>query len=141
MIPASLRRVRDDERGEITLEVILLTVPVFVLLGFVVLVGRLGGADGDVGQAARDAARIGSLYTPARAQPEAAAAAQAALDGSATSCINLTVNLTTTGEPGTLATATVSCTVQVTEFPMLGGITKTVTETGTHPIDLWRAAP
>lgn len=134
-------RRRLDDRGSITVEVALGTVVVLGIVGFVFLAGRLGGAGADVGQAARDAARIGSLYAPGRAQPEAQQAALGALDGSSTNCVDLTVDLVSTGEPGTLATATVTCTVQISEFPIIGATTKPVTRTSSHPIDLWRAQP
>ncbi len=134
-------RARSEDRGTMTVEVAVLALPLMLVAGFVVLVGRLGGADADVGQAARDAARAGSLYLPDRARPEAVAAARSALDASGTACVDLTVAVTTSGRPGDLATATVTCVVRVSEFPLLGPVAKTVTATAAHPIDSWRADP
>ena len=50
-----------SERGSATLELVLLTPLLLLMLMFVVLLGRLGEARSDVDRAARDAARAASI--------------------------------------------------------------------------------
>src|SRR5687767_2740563 len=95
-------------RGSAALELVLMTPVLLVLLLFVVFVGRLAAARGDVDRIARDAARTASF---ARSPAEAVTAAELSVDGSAP-CVRLDVSVDTTAfAPGGTVSATVSCEV------------------------------
>lgn len=110
---------RDD--GSMSTELVLLTPVLLVLLGFVVMTGRIGEVDGAVRHAAQQAARAASLGTAAGAQTAAESTAQANLDALGVGCANLDVAVDTASfEPGGLVSVAVTCSVELGDIAFSG---------------------
>lgn len=134
---------RDRENGSISVELAILTPALILLLGALVLVGRVQTTTSAIEQAARSAARDASL---ARTQDGARAAAQAAAarELASTSCAATAVAVDTSGFSARIGqdavvTATVSCTVSIADLavPGLPGA-HTMTAQATSPLDRYR---
>ncbi|MDP8931786.1 MAG: pilus assembly protein [Actinomycetota bacterium] len=127
--------------GSLTTEVVLVTPILLLLLAFVVMAGRLGEVRGAVVDAAQQAARAASLRgdaSSARADAEAAAAANLRQLGVV--CAEFTVEVETSrfqrgGEVG----ATVGCTVDLSDvaFAGLAG-SRTFSSRAVEVIDVFR---
>lgn len=130
-----------DARGSASLELVLVTPVVLLLLLLVVCAGRLAEARADVDRAARDAARAASIARdPSSAEDAGTSAASATLESGDISCQSLDVSVDvsrfTTG--GTVVT-TVSCTVDLADLAELRVPgTRTLTATFVEPIDTFR---
>ena len=133
---------RVDERGMATAELVLLTPLAVVVLGFLVIAGRLSTVTADVAATSRDAARAASL-TRSYDQAVAAASriAQASLAGKNVTCRNLTV---TGGDPamfipGGEIAITVTCDVTLADvaLPGIPG-TRRVGSTSVEVLDRFR---
>ena len=128
----------DPERGAATTELVLITPVLLLVLLFVVALGRVAAAGGDVQAAARDSARAAANARSASAARDAAdAAARAALDEGSVTCRNLSVDVVTDDfRPGGTVTTTVACTIDLTSASglQLPG-DKTVSATFTAPVD------
>ena len=150
-----MRRVRahrrawsgpDRERGSATLELAILAPALLLLLGLVVLAGRVQVAAGAVEHAAMSAAREASLArTVDGAQATATSAAARELDGQDIRCATSSVTIDTSGFGAPLGqsatiSASVTCTVSFADLaiPGLPG-SRTLTATATSPIDRFRA--
>ena len=113
------------------------------LIGFVLLIvwiSLLVSAQLDLGAAAHAAARAASLArTPAAASRDAQTAAAASL-GSQRRCRAASTSLDLTDwRPGGQVTATVTCTVNLSDLVLLPiPSTRTLTASSTAPIDVWR---
>lgn len=130
---------RDPQEGSIAVELVILTPLLLVLLMFVVGLGRIAHASGEVDGAAADAARSASLLrTPAAAQEAGEHAARAHLDGS--SCRSLDVEIDTTRlRPGGMVIARVRCTASLAGLGLAGFPgARTFTATASVPIDTYR---
>ena len=132
-----------NERGSATLELVLLTPLLLLMLLFVVFLGRLGEARNDVDRAARDAARAASIArTPLDADAAGRAAAADTLQSGGVSCRQMEVAVDTSRfAAGGDVAATVSCTVDladVAELTVPGS--QTMTASFTEPIDTFRGA-
>jgi Flp pilus assembly protein TadG len=131
------------DRGSASLELVLLTPVLLVLLLFVVMGGRYAQARADVDSAARDAARAGSLE---RSSPAATAAAEGAaarrLADRDVVCTDLEVQLDVTNfRPGGDVGATVSCTVDLSDLTGLGVPSSVSFESDfREPVDVFRGA-
>ena len=103
------------------MEFVIVTPLLMVLLLFVVGLGRLGVARGDVDGAARDAARSASLArVAADAQPRAVEAARASLDARGITCTEFDVVVDASAfVPGGSVAATVSCTVDLSDLTLV----------------------
>lgn len=133
--------MRVDERGSAPVEMVLLTPVLLVLLLFVVAVGRIADARGQVEAAARDAARAGTLArSPARAQTEAIAAVEARLDQGGAACRHLATTIDASRfAAGGAVTASVTCTVDLGDLTLLRiPGSRAVTATATEPVDRFR---
>lgn len=138
------RRVWREERGSVSLELAIIAPALLLLLGALVLAGRVETSSASVEQAARAAARDASLArTPDAARTTAVTSAQRELAGG--TCVNIDVTVDTSGfaaPVGTNAavTVTVSCTVSVANLaiPGLPGA-HTMTGTATSPLDRYRS--
>jgi Flp pilus assembly protein TadG len=111
-------RLRREETGSVTAELVLLTPLLILLLLFVVSLGRLAGARLDVDGAAAQAARAASLARdPATATAIAQQTAAAALGSDDVTCAQLSVN-TDTGQfmPGGSVAVTVTCSVSLSDL-------------------------
>ena len=111
-----------DERGSAALEITLITPLLVLILLFVVGLGRLAQARGEVDGAARDAARAASIArTPGGAQTDAQSAAAATLADRSITCANLDVAVDTTQfRPGGNVIVDVKCTVKLSDLVGVG---------------------
>ncbi len=137
-----LRRVGRGERGGVTVELVLLTPLLIVLLLFVVALGRLSGARIDVDGAAAQAARAASIARdPATATALARQTATAALGSDHVTCAHLAVDTDVTGfAPGDQVGVTVTCTVALSDLTGLRlPASETVSSHATSVIDTYRA--
>ncbi len=132
--------VRND-RGSASLELVLLTPAVVLLLLLVVMGGRYAQARTDVDAAARDAARAGSIARgPDSAIAGGEAAARDRLHEGGVTCRSLTVSLDTSQfRAGGWVTATVDCTVDLGDLTGLKlPASRTFTSTFTESVDVYR---
>ena len=134
-------RLRANETGAATTELVLLTPALITVLLFVIALGRVTSARQDVDAAARDAARAAANTRSAQAAERAGDdAARAALVEGGVECRTLAVDVDTAGfRAGGTVRASVSCTV---EFGDLAGValplSRTITSTFAAPIDRYR---
>ena len=133
---------RRDERGLATIELVLMTPVLFLVLSFLVVAGRLTTVRGDVAAAARDAARAASrAATFEQATQEATATAEASLGGRDVTCRDLTVELEdpTAFRAGGTVAVTVACGVSLADvaIPGLPGA-RTIEHRSVEVIDVYR---
>lgn len=139
-------RTRDRERGSVTLELAILAPALILVLGLLVLGGRVEVAASAVEQATAAAARAASLE---RSVAAAQIAAESAVDRETAArdirCVTTTVEVDASGLTaplGTSASVTVraSCTVTMTDLavPGLPG-SRTITAEATSAVDRYRA--
>lgn len=141
-----MRRARfgHDERGSVSLELAILAPALLLLLGVLVLAGRVETSSATVEQAARAAARDASLArTPATARATATASAQREL--TASHCATTQISVDTAGFAAPVGTdaaisVQVVCTVSMANLaiPGLPG-THTITGHATSPLDRYRS--
>lgn len=140
----TLRRLRHDERGSVSLELAIIAPALLLLLGVLVLAGRVETSSAAVEQAARAAARDASLArTPDAARSTALDSAHRELFGSNCVTTGIAVDVTGFAAPvGTdgIVTVTVTCTVTIADLaiPGLPGA-RTMTGTATSPLDRYRS--
>ncbi|MGW6130788.1 TadE/TadG family type IV pilus assembly protein [Cellulomonas sp. NPDC055163] len=137
---------QDRERGSATLELAIITPALLLVLGLVVVGGRVQVASGAVEHAASTAAREASLMrTGTAAHAAATAAAARELDGQDLRCAATSTTVDTSGltrrvgQPATVAVH-LTCTVSFADLalPGLPGA-RTLTATATSPLDRFRA--
>lgn len=142
--PAEPRRA-SDERGSMTLELAVLAPALLLLVGLLIVGGRVAIATGSVDAAARDAARTASIArTPDQARAQATSTATGILAAQGLRCATTTVEVGTSGfavpvgQPAQVS-ATVTCRVDLADLalPGLPG-SRTVTAAATSPIDTYR---
>ncbi len=132
---------RRSERGSATAEVAILVPTVVLLVGFVVLVGRLSTTQQGVNSASADAARAASIrQDPWAAQADGVAAAAETLGDQRVSCAVLDTSIDTARlEPGGIVTATVTCTVGLGDLLGLGiPGSRQVTSSSSSTVDRYR---
>lgn len=126
--------------GSVSVELTVLTPVVIAMLCFVVGLGRIADADGQVTGAARDAARAASLARTVDAATAAARrTAQVDVAAAGIDCTSLEVS-TDTGafRPGGVVRVTVHCTAALADVAMSGlPGAKTLTATAAAPIDTY----
>jgi len=111
-----------NERGSAALEITLVTPLLLLVLLFVVGLGRIAAARGEVDGAAADAARAASIArSPAAAQASAQAAAAGTLASRSLTCRPLDVAVDTADfrSGGTVA-VTLTCTVALGDLTPVG---------------------
>ncbi len=122
-----------------SVELVLLTIPLVIIMFFVVALGRFSSARNQVDEAARDAARQASLYY--RSAPEAIRQGSAMADQDLTgaACANRVVAVDTTAlRPGGTVTVTVSCHVALGDLGLLKVPgTRTVKATSVSVVDTY----
>lgn len=138
-----MRRLRlRHESGSASIELVIMTPVIVMLIGLGLLAGRSATTRQDVISASRDAARAASVRQfPGPAQSDATAAAQTTLAGRNVSCQSLLVDVDTSGlVPGGTVTATVTCEVALNDVTGLLGLpgSVTITETSTAVVDRFR---
>ena len=129
------------ERGSAATELVILVPMAVLLVGFIILVGRLSTTNQDVTSASRDAARAASVRQfPDAASADGTAAATVTLANRNVSCQTLTVEVDTTQlQPGGQVTVTVTCTVGLNDIVGLGiPGNRTITSTSTAVVDKFR---
>ena len=139
-----MTRTRLDH-GSITLELAVLAPAILLLLGLVLLAGRLATTHQQLDHAAEAAARAATLARDATtARTQATASANANLTGRDAPCTNLHVTVDTTGftvPAGRPADVVVhlTCTVSLTALgiPGIPG-SRTLSATATSPLDTYR---
>ena len=139
-----LRHTRDD-RGSMTLELVVWAPGLLLIIGLLIVAGRVNSANAAVEQAATDAVRTASsARTAAGARDMAQDSAEKTLAAQGLQCTTTTVVVDTSGfntDPGQTATvtATVTCPVRLSDLsvPGLPG-TRTVTHSATSSIDTFR---
>ena len=136
----------DGERGSATLELAIITPALLLLLGLIVMAGRVDLAAGTVEHAAASAAREATLARdPGSAVAAARGAAAADLAAQGVTCASSSVDVDAAGfsaglgEPATV-TVTVSCTVPLSDLavPGLPG-SRTMTASATSSLDRYRS--
>jgi Flp pilus assembly protein TadG len=135
--------VKTRDRGSASLELVLLTPLLLVLLMLVVMGGRYAQARADVDSAARDAARAGSLErSSATAAAAAREAAERRLADRNVVCADLEVDLGDTDfRPGGAVEVTLTCVVDLSDLTGLGVPTSaTFDSTFSEPVDVYRGA-
>ncbi|MHB1927840.1 MAG: TadE/TadG family type IV pilus assembly protein [Acidimicrobiales bacterium] len=135
---------RADERGGATVELVLLTPLLILVLVFVVALGRLASARMEVDSAAAQAARGASMARdPATAAALARSLATTSLAGHHLTCAPLSVSTDTAAfAPGGWLAVRVSCTASLAGLSLLrlpGA--QTITSRFVEPLDVYRAAP
>jgi Flp pilus assembly protein TadG len=138
-------KLRDRERGSASVEAVI-GVPAFLLLmGLLILGGRVAIAHQVVQSAASAAARAASIArTQATARTDATTAAQHSLANQQLDCLTTTVTLDTTGFTTTVGTpaqvrATVACDLDLSSLGIPGlPASLPITETMSSPIDTYR---
>jgi Flp pilus assembly protein TadG len=131
------------DAGSSTAQMALLTPLLVMLLLFVVLCGRLAGAQIDVDAAASSAARSGSIArSQGAAMADAEQAARDNLTARGISCESTDVTVSTGGlRPGGAVTVTVSCRVRLADLSLLSVPgSRVVRSSATSPIDQWTGA-
>jgi Flp pilus assembly protein TadG len=110
-----LNEHRLNEHGSATVELVLVTPVLIVLLLFVVAAGRFATARNRVDEAARDAAREASIWaTPVAATSNGIARGLASLDGGGITCRRPMVTIDTSQlRPGGEVIADVTCQVEL----------------------------
>ena len=132
---------RRSDGGSTTVELVLLAPVFLILLLFVVGVGRLADAHGQLVGAARDAARAASqTRDPAAAASAAKAAAAADLAGDGITCARFAVSTDTSKfRPGGVISVEVTCTTRLADVAMAGFPGhKTLGASATAPLETYR---
>jgi hypothetical protein len=146
--PACGRRLAGD-RGSASVELVLLSIPIMVLVSFAVFAGRYSATQQDVTSASRDAARAAAVrQLGPDAVADGRAAAEATLEQREVSCPAPEVGIVFLDSGGALATdpvpggrvdATVTCEIglaDVTGFAMPG--TRSVSSISSAVVDSYR---
>lgn len=136
-----LTRCRQD-RGAAPLELVILFPVIVALLGLALFTGRTATVRQDVLSAAQDAARSAAARQfPGPAAADATSAAQQTLSARSVSCTPLVVSVDASDlVPGGTVTATVSCSVDLSDVTGLLGLPGSVTidESSTVVVDPFR---
>ncbi len=134
-----------DHRGSTTLELVVWAPGLLLMIGLLIVAGRVNSAHAAVEQAAVDAARTASsARSAAGARHMAQASAEKTLAAQGLQCTTTTVVLDTSGfgtRPGQSATvtATVTCPVRLSDLSVSGlPGTRTVSHTATSSLDTFR---
>ncbi|MEZ5230976.1 MAG: TadE/TadG family type IV pilus assembly protein [Acidimicrobiales bacterium] len=136
-----MTRHRQSERGSAPVELVLVTPLLVGLLLFVVGLGRLAGAAGDVETAAREAARAASNERSSSAARQAGTeAASTTLRDRGVECRSLSVEIDAAQfRADGFVTAAVRCTVDLQDATMIGFPgAKTLSAAFTAPVDRYR---
>lgn len=139
------KRTRANDRGAETLELVILTPFVLLLIGTIIVGGMITMAHQKVEHAAAGASRAASLArTMSQASTRAHEAASSDLLGKGLHCVNLSINTDTSGfrtRPGVTAAVrtTVTCDVALSSLGLIGisGV-RTIRHTSSSPIDTYR---
>lgn len=131
--------VAGPDRGSMSIELTLLTVPLVVVLVFVVALGRFSSARNQVDEAARDGARQASIYYRSDIEAVRQGTDIADQDLAGVACANRTVDVSTANlRPGGSVTVSVTCRVPLGDLVLLKAPgTRTVTAVSTSVVDTY----
>ncbi|MEV0093715.1 TadE/TadG family type IV pilus assembly protein [Streptomyces sp. NPDC050738] len=138
------RPAHDLDRGSATLELVVATPLLVLILLVVVALGRLVDAQMMVNDAAHQAARAASLArTEPSAQAEGKQAATQALKGTGVACTRTTATVKAGNPaPGSVVQATVTCTASLGDLSHTGlPGTMTLSAEAYSPVDTYRSSP
>ena len=125
--------------GSVTVEMVLLTPVLMVLILFGVYSGRASESSIQVRHAADQAARGASTVSRARIESTAFQVAERVLVGESTSCIDFSVRTSLVVQGGNNAVRVeVSCTINSQGLSLLGLTQRRVTASSTEVLDRWR---
>ncbi len=144
MTPQAGRGRRDGDRGSASVELVLVTPLLMLVLLIVVALGRLADARLVVADAAHQAARAASLERSERAaRTQAGRAAATALKEAGATCRRPSVTVTTGGlTPGTNVSARVSCTADLGDLTFTGMPGRVpLVGTAVSAVDSYRGTP
>jgi Flp pilus assembly protein TadG len=125
------------DKGSMSVELALLTMPLVAILLFIVMLGRFSDARAQVTEAARDAARQASTYlAPSQAAAQATQVAHSELTGV---CSGAAISTDTSNlRPGGQVTVTVSCHVPLGDLALLNlPGSRTISATSTSVVDTY----
>jgi Flp pilus assembly protein TadG len=142
-----MSRLHRRERGSATVEMVVVAPGLIMIIGLLIMGGRIAIAGGSVEHAAAEAARAASIArTAAEAQASGDSTARMVLDNAGLQCVGAasvsidTADFTTTqaGQPGEVS-ATVSCQVRLSDvaIPGLPG-TRLMEHRASSPLDTYR---
>lgn len=134
-------RIATGDGGSITVEMVLLAPVVFAIFCFVVGLGRLDEAHGQLVGAARDAARAASdARSPVDAVTAATSTAHADLATAGLMCRDASVHVDTAQFiAGGIVSVTVSCTTDLSDVTISGlPGAKTLIASASAPLDRYR---
>lgn len=140
---AAARHRAHGDAGAYTVELVLWTPALLLLVMLAVAGGRIVSSGNQAVEASRDAARAASLtFTQAQATNAATSAAHDALGRAGITCSPLHVDVSGTVRPGGLVTVQVRCTADLSDIaiPGLPG-SKTLIGTSSAPIEMTRSGP
>jgi len=111
-----------NEGGSASVELVMLTIPIMVMVAFAVFVGRYSSANQDVHSAARDAARAAAVRQfPGQAVADGDAAARTTLINQSVTCRQLLVDVDASQlHPGGVVTATIECVLHMSDLAGFG---------------------
>ena len=132
--------VATRDAGSASVEMVLLTPVLVLLMVFLVFLGRGGGATEQVRHAADEAARAASQVSASSMHNVAQliAAADLAANGFNCSSTSVSVGVINTTPVGSV-TVTVSCRINQQGTTLLGTSSRTITASSTEVIDRYRA--
>jgi Flp pilus assembly protein TadG len=131
----------NGDRGSYTVELVLWTPVLALLIVLIVAAGRLVAAGSDATGASRDAARAASLQTTMTAARQAAQqAARDSFGRQGDRCQKLTVRVSGSVAPGGLVTVRVWCTASLSDLAIPGAPgSRTLSAASTVPIETTRS--
>lgn len=139
---ARVRQRLSQDDGSSTIELVILTPMIVMLVGLALFTGRVATIKQDVISASRDSARAASARQfPGPASVDGEAAAVQTLAARNVSCQTLTVVVDTANlTPGGSVTSTVTCRVDLSDVTSLLGLPGSVTveATSTAVVDRFR---
>ena len=128
-----------SERGSVTVELVILTPLLMMLVLFGIYAGRASEAVIQVRHAADQAARAASKGSKSRIQSTAKQIAERALQNSGTSCTEIVVNSSLISQGADSAVLVkVDCTIKNNDLSILGVRPRIVSASSSEVIDRWR---
>ena len=127
------------QRGSVTVELVLLTPLLMILVLFGIYAGRASEALIQVRNAADQAARAASKGSRSQIQATAIRIAERVLKQSGTSCTNTNIKATVISQAQDLAVSVkVSCEIKSQDLSLLGTRPRVVSASSVEVIDRWR---
>lgn len=135
----------DPERGSMSVEMVILAVPLLLILSIIIGAGRVGMANNALDQIAHDVARVASIArNAADAQTQATTVAHELLAAQGLDCASLSVDVDTSGFSAPVGTPSqveveITCTIQFDDLLIPGAPgSSTLTGSASRAIDTYR---